>query len=113
MSAASAWKPVIPVGELRRRGLAETAVGPCIVVLAWVDGAPWAASGLCPHESTRLAGGRIAGGRLHCPRHRASLCLRTGAPDDRWQIEGLTLDPVRVSGDLVELDVSVLQDRRN
>ena len=97
------WAAVTDVERLRAGELVEAVVGRTIIVLAWVDGRPWAASGLCPHQATRLAGGRIAAGRLHCPRHQASFCLRTGAPDPSWRIDGLKLYPARVAGDRVEV----------
>ena len=103
------WTVVTDVARLQAGALVEAVVGRSVIVLAWVDGRPWAASGLCPHQFTRLAEGRIAEGRLHCPRHQASFCLRSGAPDERWQIDGLTLYPVRVSGEAVEIDARAVE----
>ena len=100
------WTAVTDVERLRAGELVEAVVDRTLLVLAWVDGRPWAASGLCPHQAARLAEGRIAEGRLHCPRHHASFCLRTGSPDPRWQIEGLRLYPVRVTGERVEVKLS-------
>jgi len=102
---------VATAAALRQAGLLEVAAGGAVVLLAWFDGAPWAAQGLCPHQFARLCDGRIDGGRLHCPRHQASFDLRTGAPDDRWQISGLRLYPVRLRDGAVEIDLSALPMR--
>jgi nitrite reductase/ring-hydroxylating ferredoxin subunit len=105
------WQAVAAVEALRQTGLLEVAAGGVVVLLAWIDGAPWAAQGLCPHQFARLCDGRIDGGRLHCPRHQASFDLRTGAPDDRWQIGGLRLYPVRLRDGAVEIDLSTPPNR--
>jgi 3-phenylpropionate/trans-cinnamate dioxygenase ferredoxin component len=100
------WETVATAAALQRAGLMEVAAGGTVVLLAWVDGASWAAHGLCPHQFARLRDGRVEGGRLHCPRHHASFDLRTGAPDDRWQIAGLRLYPARLRGGAVQVDLS-------
>jgi len=86
--------------------LLDVEIDGTLVLLAWIADGPWAAHGLCPHQSARLCEGRIQDGRLHCPRHQASFDLGTGAPDDRWQIDGLRLLPVRLRNGNVEVDLS-------
>lgn len=98
------WEAVCPVDTLREGGLVEHMSGSTLLVLAWVDDAPWAGTGLCPHQFARLSEGRIENGRLHCARHLASFCLRTGAPDDRWQITGIRIFGTRISDGIVEVD---------
>lgn len=98
------WEAVIGVDDLRKGGLVEHLSGSTLIVLGWVEGQPFAASGLCPHQFARLSEGRIEDGRLHCARHQASFCLRTGAPDDRWQITGIKLYNTRIRDGIVEVD---------
>lgn len=98
------WEAVCDVDHLRKGDLIEHLSGTTLLVLAWIDGEPWAGSGLCPHQFARLSEGRIKDGRLHCARHQASFCLRTGTPDNRWQITGIRLYQTRVRNGLVEVD---------
>ena len=68
------WEAACSVDALKEGRLIEHMSKSMLLVLAWVDDAPWAATGLCPHQFARLAEGRIEGGRLHCARHLASFC---------------------------------------
>jgi 3-phenylpropionate/trans-cinnamate dioxygenase ferredoxin component len=43
----------------------------------------------CPHEGADLSLGRCVGGRLLCPRHRASFDLRDGAVSPGWSFRAL------------------------
>ncbi len=100
------WEATVPVSRLKEGDLIEHISASKLILLTWVDGRPWAAIGLCPHQFARLSEGRIEAGRLHCPRHQASFCLATGAPDDRWQISGIGLYKTRVRNEIVEVDIS-------
>lgn len=59
----------------------------------------------CPHEYIDLRQGRCAGGRLHCPRHRASFDLATGAVSPGWDFPNLRMFPVEIRGDEVIVDL--------
>jgi nitrite reductase/ring-hydroxylating ferredoxin subunit len=100
------WEAACSVDALKEGRLIEHMSKSTLLVLAWVDDAPWAATGLCPHQFARLAEGRIEGGRLHCARHLASFCLRSGEPDDRWQISGIRIYRTRVKDGIVEVDMA-------
>lgn len=58
----------------------------------------------CPHEQADLSRGHIAGGRLHCPHHRASFSLTTGDVSPGWPSRPLRQFPVRVDGTHVWID---------
>lgn len=105
MNEERQWETACSVEELTRDGLREHMSGRTLLVLAWLDGAPWAGTGLCPHNFARLVDGRVEGGRLHCYRHQASFCMATGAADNRWQIKGLTLYPTRIEDGFVQVAV--------
>lgn len=100
------WEAACPADSLREGQLIEHMSGSTLLVLGWIDEAPFAATGLCPHQFARLADGRIADGRLHCARHLASFCLQTGAPDDRWQISGIRIYRTRIRNGMVEVDMA-------
>ena len=57
----------------------------------WYAIAPW-----CTHAGAPLAGGRIAGGRIHCPLHGAAFDLATGAPLTPPAFRKIATFPVRV-----------------
>lgn len=97
------WEPTCQVDELRKGRLVEHLSQSILIVLAWVDDQPWAGSGLCPHQFARLSEGRIQDGRLHCARHQASFCMQSGAPDDRWQIDGIKIFETRIKNGIVEI----------
>jgi 3-phenylpropionate/trans-cinnamate dioxygenase ferredoxin component len=50
----------------------------------------------CPHEQADLSFGRIANGRLRCPRHLASFDLGNGNISPGWPSRPLQLYPVEV-----------------
>ena len=58
-----------------------------------------AAERACPHEGADLALGRCVGGRLLCPRHRASFDLGSGAVSSGWSFRALRLFPVEAASD--------------
>jgi 3-phenylpropionate/trans-cinnamate dioxygenase ferredoxin component len=66
------------------------------MILVWSDGRVVACERACPHEQADLACGRVAGGRLCCPRHAASFDLRDGRISYGWPSRPLRLYPVRV-----------------
>lgn len=105
MKRTEDFETACTVPELKRDRLREHKAGQMLLVVAWINEGPWAASGLCPHNFARLVDGRIEHGRLHCPRHQASFCLATGAADDRWQIDDLTLFPTIIEDGLVKVSV--------
>lgn len=50
----------------------------------------------CPHDLADLAQGHCRGGRLHCPRHRASFNLTDGTISPGWSSRLLRRYPVRI-----------------
>jgi 3-phenylpropionate/trans-cinnamate dioxygenase ferredoxin subunit len=52
----------------------------------------------CPHEQADLSLGRIANGRLFCPRHFASFGLEDGLISAGWPSQPLRRYPVRIKG---------------
>ena len=56
----------------------------------------------CPHAGGPLAEGVLAGGRVICPWHKASFCIRTGARLEPPAVDDLPRYPVKiVNGDIV------------
>ncbi|MEM9441959.1 MAG: Rieske (2Fe-2S) protein [Pseudomonadota bacterium] len=99
------WEPVCHVAQLKEGRLIERLIKSTLILLAWYDEGPWAGSGLCPHQFARLSEGWIQSDRLHCARHQASFCMRSGDPDDRWQINGIKLYRTRINDEIVEVNL--------
>ena len=53
----------------------------------------------CPHEGADLSLGQCVGGRLRCPRHRASFDLEDGSVSPGWSFRALRLLPVEMASD--------------
>jgi len=72
-----------------------------------IDGAFFAIEDVCTHDGGPLAGGRVEGGQVVCPRHGARFCVRTGAALSAPAYEPTACLPVRV----VDGEVQVRDDR--
>jgi 3-phenylpropionate/trans-cinnamate dioxygenase ferredoxin subunit len=59
----------------------------------------------CPHEQADLSLGRVAEGRLHCPRHLASFSLADGQISPGWPSRPLRRYPVRIDEALVWIQI--------
>lgn len=62
----------------------------------------------CPHEQADLSLGRIADGRLHCPRHLAWFSLADGSMSPGWPSRGLRRYPVRENDAQIWVDVAAI-----
>ena len=62
----------------------------------------------CPHEQADLSLGRIADGRLFCPRHLASFDLKDGQISAGWPSRPLRRYPVRIENGRVWIDAAVI-----
>lgn len=63
-------------GEVRQVVLGDGRV----LAVYRVDGAVFATDDLCSHGDASLADGEIEDGRIVCPYHLGSFCIRTGEP---------------------------------
>jgi 3-phenylpropionate/trans-cinnamate dioxygenase ferredoxin component len=63
----------------------------------------------CPHEQADLSLGRVAGGRLFCPRHLASFDLRNGDVSAGWPSRGLQRYAVRIEDGQIWIDAGLLR----
>jgi nitrite reductase/ring-hydroxylating ferredoxin subunit len=60
----------------------------------------------CPHEQADLSLGRIADGRLFCPRHLASFDLLDGNISAGWPSRALRVHPARIEDDKIWIDAA-------
>ncbi|MDQ3768861.1 MAG: NifU family protein [Actinomycetota bacterium] len=79
------------------------------VLLANVDGEPYAFHNVCPtDERSPLDGGRLAGAALVCPWHNCAYDARSGKRvDDRPEDPGLSVVPIAIRDGAIEVAVNV------
>ena len=107
-SAAGAWVCLGRLADLPDRGLLPVRAAGLRLVLAR-DGERFvAAERACPHEGADLALGICAGGRLHCPHHRATFDLATGAVSPGWSFRPLRVAPVRAEAGWLWIEAQAL-----
>src|SRR5450631_3931940 len=63
----------------------------------------------CPHEQADLSLGRVADGRLFCPRHLASFDLQDGNVSAGWPSRALRHYPVRIKDGQIWVDVEAVK----
>ncbi|MGD8415527.1 MAG: non-heme iron oxygenase ferredoxin subunit [Pseudomonadales bacterium] len=79
----------MPMTALADGDMAACRVGGEEILVANVQGQYYAVSNFCSHAGQRLSTGRLDGHELHCPLHRASFDVRTGAALSRPASEAL------------------------
>jgi 3-phenylpropionate/trans-cinnamate dioxygenase ferredoxin subunit len=62
----------------------------------------------CPHEQADLSLGRVADGRLHCPRHLAWFNLADGTMSPGWPSRDLRRYPVCESDAQIWVDAAAM-----
>lgn len=60
----------------------------------------------CPHNQGPLCDGIVSGATVTCPLHGWKICLETGAVKRPDVPVGVRSYPVRVSGDVIEVNLS-------
>jgi 3-phenylpropionate/trans-cinnamate dioxygenase ferredoxin subunit len=68
-----------------------------------IDGEYLAVEDVCTHDGAELASGDLEGDAIVCPRHGAKFCLRTGEVLAPPAYEPVSVFPVRIDGDMVQV----------
>ncbi|MBX7058932.1 MAG: non-heme iron oxygenase ferredoxin subunit [Leptospirales bacterium] len=76
------------------------------IVLARVAGQIHAFEDRCSHDDGPLAGGKLEGHCIHCPRHGASFDIRNGSALQLPATEDIEIFAVRVVNGQVEVDLA-------
>lgn len=63
----------------------------------------------CPHEQADLGLGRVADGRIVCPRHDASFDLRDGSVSRGWPSRDLRRYPARIIDGQIWINASAVR----
>jgi len=108
LAADGKWVAACSLDRLSERGIVCVRVeGIDLIVLRNGD-AIHAFERACPHEQADLGQGRVADGRLFCPRHQASFDLNNGAITPGWPSRDLRRYSVRIEAAQVWIDVGVV-----
>ncbi|MCA0329553.1 MAG: Rieske 2Fe-2S domain-containing protein [Actinobacteria bacterium] len=90
--------------ELEQRGRMRVETPSCPVLVALVEGRPYAVEDACRHRQASLLTGVVRDGVVTCPSHFWQYDLRTGSRVDTLG-EPLPAYPVTVVGDEIEIEV--------
>jgi len=72
------WVTVAPAAAIAPGDHASAEVDGVLVAVFNVGGEFLAVEDVCTHDGGGLAGGRVEGEQVICPRHGARFCLRSG-----------------------------------
>lgn len=70
-----------------------------------VDGTFYATTDICSHEEASLSEGELEGEVVECPLHGARFNVRTGRVLSLPAVVGVKTYPVRVNGDVIEIEL--------
>jgi 3-phenylpropionate/trans-cinnamate dioxygenase ferredoxin subunit len=102
------WVAVCPATGLTTQAFVCVRVGAVDLLLMRDGDQVFACERLCPHEQADLSLGRIANGRLFCPRHFASFDLLDGNMSAGWPSRDLRVYPARIADDRIWIDAGAV-----
>lgn len=97
------WTRVAPAADIGPGDFASAEVDGSFVAVFNVDGEFFAIDDVCTHDGGGLAGGRVEGHQVICPRHGARFNLRTGDALTPPAYEPVKTYAVRVVAGYVEV----------
>ena len=110
ISQCENWVAVCPANRLTAQAFVCARLGSVDLLLMRDGDRIFACERFCPHEQADLSEGRIADGRLFCPRHFASFDLRDGNMSAGWPSRDLRVYPARIEDDTVWVDAGAIDD---
>lgn len=102
------WVEVLSLGRLADQTILCVRVEAVDLLLVRDGERITACERACPHEQADLSLGRIADGRLFCPRHLASFDLGDGHISAGWPSRPLRRYPVRIEGGRIWIDAAAI-----
>ena len=73
------------------------------ILIANIDGTPFAVDDTCTHEDASLFSGALQGDKVKCPLHGSRFCLRDGRALDEPAEINLACYPARIHNGRVEI----------
>jgi 3-phenylpropionate/trans-cinnamate dioxygenase ferredoxin component len=107
-SGSEQWVVVCSLDRLAARNVVCVQVEGAGLILVRDGDRVHAFERACPHEQADLSLGRVADGRLFCPRHQASFGLCDGAVSRGWPSRDLRRYAVRVENHQIWIDRTLL-----
>jgi 3-phenylpropionate/trans-cinnamate dioxygenase ferredoxin subunit len=105
LAADGTWVAACPLQRLSERSIVCVRVEGIDMIVLRDGESIHAFERACPHEQADLGQGRIANGRLFCPRHQASFDLTDGAITPGWPSRDLRRYAARIEDGQVWIDV--------
>lgn len=99
----SDWVDVVNKDELASGQHVVVDVDDVTVAVFNIEGEFLAVEDVCTHDGAELASGDLEGDAIVCPRHGAKFCLRTGEVLAPPAYEPVSVFPVRIHGDIVQV----------
>ncbi len=99
----SDWVDVVNKDELASGQYVVVDVDDVAVAVFNIEGEFLAVEDVCTHDGAELASGDLEGDAIVCPRHGAKFCLRTGEVLAPPAYEPVSVFPVRIHGDIVQV----------
>ncbi len=95
------------VGDIADRSAKTVLVQGKKIAIVRVDDRYHAVDALCTHMGVPLSKGSVDGHELVCPWHAARFCVKTGAKKSGPGWCDLQTYPIRVSGDVIEIAMTL------
>ncbi len=103
------WVEVLPLQRLADQAILCVRVEAVDMLLVRDGERVFACERACPHEQADLSLGRVAGGRLSCPRHLASFDLNDGHISPGWPSRPLRRYPTRIRDGRIWVDAAAIE----
>lgn len=102
---AGRFVDVLGDGELAPGSQKVVRIGANEILLVRAEELLFAVENICPHALLPLAGGRMDGSCVTCPRHGARFDLRTGKPVNSITNESLKVYSVRTTNGRIQVEI--------
>lgn len=97
------WIKVIAANALAEGENVVVDVDGTDVAVFNIEGQFYAIEDVCTHDGAEIAGGRLEGDEIICPRHGARFCVKTGAVKAPPAYEDVACFPVRVENGQIQV----------
>jgi 3-phenylpropionate/trans-cinnamate dioxygenase ferredoxin component len=108
--SASRFAEILPLAQLDDRAIVCAKVGDVDLLLIRDGERVFSCERACPHEQADLSLGRVAEGRLQCPRHMASFDLVSGDISAGWPSRPLRRYPTKIEDGWICVDTAAPED---
>jgi 3-phenylpropionate/trans-cinnamate dioxygenase ferredoxin subunit len=103
------WVAICPLDRLAHQTIVCVRLEAVDLLLIRDGDDVFACERACPHEQADLSLGRVADGRLFCPRHLASFDLHDGHISAGWPSRALQRYPARIRDEQIWVDAEAVK----